>query len=431
MKYLFLVCLILFSYQSVQGQDILIKNINILSMTSDKVLKSKSVLIRNGKIEKIGSFKNLSRNTSCQIINGTGRFLMPSLADMHVHLPKKDKVNHLLQMSVAAGITHMRIMNNGYPQLALKKDLEKDKDGIAPHLFYSYLIKRDFEKTSSVQMDSLLKEVKKQGIDFIKLYSLANEEVYDHLMTSAKKNNMIVCGHYPHYKEKDKWKSVGIEKVLKSDLRSIEHLGGYTSLQNEKELAEAITLTKKLGIYNCPTLDWAVMAFDIQYPNDVKNRLTNRVLSSKITKNWAASYKEYLEEIGGEEKLLSLRAKRKPAFEKKKKVLRLLYEKDCLLLVGSDGERPYQAAGFNLWEEMKNWSDLGIDNYTILKSATLNAAKFFRQEHQWGSVEEGKDADLIILNKNPLLNIENISTLQTTIIKGKVFKPKEIIEKLY
>jgi len=354
---------------------------------------------------------------------------MPGLADMHVHLPEKNDVGRLLQMSVAAGITHVRIMDNKYSQIALKNDL-KDRKQTAPHLHFSHLIKRSLKEATVAQMDDIINEAKEQDLDFIKLYSVASEKVYDNLMTSAKKNDMIVCGHYPRYIENKKWKFIGIEKVLKSGLRSIEHVGGYQSVQDEKQLLAAIKLTKQLEVYNCPTLDWAVMKYNILYPDAVNNRLTYRTLPKKITANWEQEYAAVIREAGGEEKVLATRLKRMPSFEKKKKILKLLYENDCLLLVGSDGDGPYQANGFNLWEEMKNWSDLGIDNYTILKSATINAAKFFKQEKKWGTIEEGKAADLIILDKNPLVNIENISSVLTTIIEGKVYSKLDILQKL-
>lgn len=428
MKKIFILFAIIGVSISVQAQDIIIKDINIISMTSKKVKKKKSVLIKNGKIEKITSYRKLKNNTQAQIIEGKGKYLMPGLADMHVHLPAEEQVDQLLQMSVAAGITHIRVMNNDYSQVALKKDLQTNPNRIAPRMHYSHLIKRSLKEASVVQIDSIIGAVRAQGLDFIKLYSVANETVYDNLMASANKNDMIVCGHYPRYVKDKKWKFLDIEKVLKSNLRSIEHVGGYQSIRDEKQLLDAVKLTKKLEIYNCPTFDWAVMKYDIQYPSAVKNRLTYRTLPKKITSNWAKEYSDAIEEAGGEEKVLATRIKRLPNFEKKKKVIKLLYENDCLLLVGSDAGGPYQADGFNLWEEMKNWSDLGIDNYTILKSATINAAKFFKQEDQWGSIEKGKNADLVILDKNPIENIENITTIKSTIIDGKVFKQKEILE---
>ncbi len=428
MKHLLLTVLLLRSFWLIQAQDVIIKNVNIISMTTDQKVKRKSVLIKSGKIEKIGSLRSIKRSAA-KIIDAEGQYLMPGLADMHVHLPgnENEEINHLLESSVAAGVTHIRVMNNKYSQVALKNDLANDKSRIAPIMHYSHLIKRSLKKASAMQMDSILTSVKKQGLDFIKLYSIASEDLYDKLMASAKKQGMIVCGHYPRYVKDKRWNFVEIEKVLQSELRSIEHLGGYTSIKNESRLINAIELTKEKGVYNCPTLDWAIMKYHVQYPNEVKNRLTNKSLSKKITGDWPEAYTRQIDEAGGEQHALEVRQNRLPVYEKKVKVLKLLYEYECPLLVGSDADGPYQAVGYNIWEEMKDWSNVGIDNYTILKSATRNAAAFFKEEANWGTVEEGKFADLILLDKNPLENIDNISTIRTTIIRGRLINPKELL----
>jgi len=79
---------------------------------------------------------------------------------------------------------------------------------------------------------------------------------------------------------------------------------------------------------------------------------------------------------------------------------------------------------------MLNWSKVGIDNFTILKSATVNPSLFFKEQDKWGTIEKGKDADLILLIKNPLEDITNIRTIVTTVLKGKVYKKVDLLKKL-
>ena len=107
--------------------------------------------------------------------------------------------------------------------------------------------------------------------------------------------------------------------------------------------------------------------------------------------------------------------------------MKLLYDNNCLLLIGGDAGNSFQADGFNIYEEMINWSKIGIDNYTILKSATVTPSEFFNEADKWGTIELGKNAEVLILDKNPLDDIKNITTIQTTIVGGKIFKNKELI----
>src|SRR5690606_33018250 len=107
-----------------------------------------------------------------------------------------------------------------------------------------------------------------------------------------------------------------------------------------------------------------------------------------------------------------------------------LYQNECLLLIGGDAEISFQAPGFNIYEEMQNWSKIGIDNFTILKSATNTPALFFNQADEWGTIEIGRNADLIILTKNPIEDIKNIATVETTVINGKIYNTKKTLNKI-
>ncbi len=411
------------------SQDIIIKDINIIPMTSDTVLAQQSVLMENGKIKEIGVYTKLKKDKNTKVIDGEGKYLMPGLADMHVHLPEEDKIEKLLLSDIAAGVTQIRVMNSSVAQLELRKKLNDNKYFIRPNIHYSHLIKGD-EAFSEYRADSLMQQIESSDIDFIKLLSLSDEATFDNLMRTANKHNIIVCGHFPVYQKEGQPVVIDMEKVIESNFKSIEHLGGYIWLQDEEKLENALELTKENNIYNCPTLDWDVMAYDLQYPNEYKNRLTYQCLPRGITKDWEVNYLRALNKAGGKEKIIESRDKYKPRFGLKLKILKRLYEKDCLLLIGGDAGNDFQADGFNVYEEMMNWKNAGIDNYTILKSAIVTPSYFFNHQSSWGTIEAGKNAEMIILAKNPLEDIKNITTIEATIVGEKIYNNKELINKL-
>jgi imidazolonepropionase-like amidohydrolase len=84
--------------------------------------------------------------------------------------------------------------------------------------------------------------------------------------------------------------------------------------------------------------------------------------------------------------------------------------------------------GFGMYEEMKLYKNAGLSNYQILKCATLNAAKHLKQDKIWGSIEIGKQANLILLNSNPLDNIDHIKEVEATIIQGRYYTQKELLK---
>ena len=428
MKKSWIVFFTIISATQIYAQDIIIKDIDIIPMTSNTVIKNQSVVLENGKIKEIGSYEDVTKNSQAQIIEGKGKYLMPGLADMHVHFPQEEGVEKLLLSNIAAGITQIRVMNSKASQLEVREKLKNNPEIIAPNIHYSHIIRRSETFTES-QADSLMEQIKIDDIQFIKLFSLSDEQTFDNLTNAANKADIIICGHYPTYVDSGRGVMVDMEKTLESNFKSIEHLAGYIWLGDEERLKKAIQATKENDIYNCPTLDWDIMAYDLQYPDEYKNRLTYQFLPERIIENWDIKYADAIKKAGGEEKIIETRDKSISGFEAKLAVLKSLYENDCLLLIGGDAGNNFQADGFNVYEEMMNWSNAGIDNYTILKSATVTPAKFFNTT-DWGTIEVGKNAELIILEKNPIADIKNITTIETTIVGGKIYKNKELIEQL-
>ncbi len=429
MKKQVVLLLILILTTKIYAQDIIIKDINMITMTTDSLISKQSLLIRDGKINKIGDYKNLPKNKETTIINGKGKYLMPGLVDMHVHLPEGNKIEKLLLSNIAAGVTQIRVMNSVEPQIQLRENLSKKIELISPKIHYSHLIKSN-ETFTQLQSDSLMEQLKTEKITFIKLLSLSNEQTFDNLTKSANKYHITIGGHYPAYQKDGKSVRLDIEKVIKSNYKSIEHLAGYISLQDDVRLDNAIQMTKAYDIYNCPTLDWDITSYNLQYPDEYKNRITYQFLPKKYAQEWDNEYSKDIQKAGGKEKVIAFRDKYMTTFNLKLKVLKKLYDNNCLLLLGSDPSNNLQAAGFNVYEEMVNWSKSGIDNYTILKSATVNPSKFFNESDKWGTIEIGKNAELIILQKNPLQNINNITSIETTILGQKLFQNKALINQL-
>ncbi len=420
---------ITFNLSNAYSKSFLIKDVNIIPMNENKLLKKKSVLIIDGKIVQIAKYKKIKKPQDAEIISGKNKYLMPGLADMHVHLPTLNQTDTFLLWNLAAGITHIRVMNSNFPQSELMNKLNSHPETLSPKIHYSRLIKRN-EIYSETSADSLMLAVKENKFDFIKLYSLSNESTFDNIMHAANKYGITVCGHYPTFALNGKPTEVNMEKVVKSGFRSIEHLAGYTNIKDNDSLDYFIKLSQKQGMYNCPTLDWDIMSYDLMYPTQYKDRITYKKLHHSIIDNWKKQYAAEIVKAGGGQKIVEVANSYQHTFKHKQEILRKMYEQKCMLLIGSDASNLFQCAGFNIYEEMMNWKDVGIDNFTILQAATINTARFFNEESKWGTIEEGKQADVIILSKNPLADIKNIYSVNMTIIGNRLLKNKELLNKL-
>ena len=402
---------------------LIIKDINVISMTDHQSIIKKSIAISKGIIFGINDFGKLPKDKNTVIIDGTNQYIMPSLTEMHSHLPEKEKIDTILTSYIASGVTHVRVMFSQEPPILMREIISKKE--IKPKIYYPFLLTKDLAVSSQIQMDSLFLDIKKNNYDFVKMYSMQwradfNDTIFDRIMFSARKNNVIVCGHYPN--------KIKLDRVLTSGFKSIEHLGGYANLPEDK-IALAIELTKKNEVYNCPTLDWDVMSYDLPFPNEYSKRLIYHIAPKHYIEKWDNAMQVVISENGAE-KLQKGKEEYLPTYQKKMSILKRLNDSGNLLLLGGEAGNLYQLEGFNMYEEMVNWSKAGISNIDILKAATINPAMFFNEESKWGTIEVGKEADLLILLENPLSNIENMKTLSKIIMGGKIYDKLELLKKI-
>lgn len=402
-----------------QAPDLIIKDVNIISMVDHTIQNKKSVAVTNGIISDINDFKKIKKGKNTQVINGKNKFMMPGLAEMHSHLPAPEKIDTYLIANVAAGVTRLRAMNSEAPVLDMKELISRKS--ISPHIYYPLIVTEESLSKAQYVLDKTVKNAKSDGYDFIKLFGIYSEQMFDWLIASANANNIIVCGHYP--------KMVYLNKVITSGFKSIEHLGGYSKIKDSTELDAIIRLTKQMGTYNCPTLDWDYVAADLMLFEDYKKRLVFDNAPQHLIDGWNKELENYISKEG-KDKLTKGKESYLPTFNYKMKILKKLNDNGNLLLLGSDPGGLYQMHGFNLYEEMVHWSNAGISNYDILRAGTVNPAKFFGEENQWGTIEVGKAADFLLLDKNPLEDIRNMKTTEMTIIGGKVHSKKDLLNKI-
>jgi imidazolonepropionase-like amidohydrolase len=400
------------------AQRQIIKDVNIIPISTNTLIKNKSVLIENGKIAAIDDFAKLKPQKSDHIIQAKGKFLMPSLADMHIHLPKANAVDTLMIYNLAAGVTRLRVMDAQLKQHELKLKQEHNQK-LSPKLYYSYV----YRKNEPIKkIDSIMQVVKTQGLSHFKMFSIASEQDFDVVMQKAKAQNTTVCGHYP-------W-VVAMPKVLQSGFKSLEHLPAYLDEENIANLAQNIGLTKQNEVYNCPTLDYFTAAYNYAYTSgSYQQRPSFLQLPAKLQAKMEAKLAANAVKTGLD-KMIKYGQNELKGYQEKQQLLKKLYDNQCLLLVGSDPSFPIQVPGFGMYDEMLQWQEQGLDPYTILKSATLNPAAFFNEAQQWGSVEVGKAAHLLILGQNPLEDVKNLGSLETTLCDGQIHHKKELLRLL-
>ena len=392
---------------SQQQYDVVFKNVNIVSMENDKVLYNQNIAIKNGKIAVIENAKK-SKLKGEKEYDLKGQFIMPSLADAHVHLPEnEEEVERFFSLNVINGVTKLRSMRGDWKHIDWKNKYNTT-ESFYPRLYLSPPpISRSYDLTAE-QIESFVKASKERGFDFIKILSIKNQDIFSQLSETCKKYNIPLGGHFPRLASGNNLEEA---TFFNSNYTSIEHLGG---LVGEPNLFESrIEAIKKHNIFICPTLSWYSIGSG-QYSYEELQKLTGmEYVSNETMKEWLEKTKQYRDKIG-EQAYKDEVAKELKDLEEKYQVITRLQKEGIKMLLSPDASSKYMMTGCNMLTEMELLKNANLSNFEILQMATTNFSDFFNANY--GLIKVGKDADFIFLEKNPL---EDLQTLKN--VKGVFF----------
>jgi imidazolonepropionase-like amidohydrolase len=416
---------------------IIIKNVNLLSMTKRDIDQNKSILIKNGVIESIvdGTYTTSSEYT---VIEGNNGYVMPGLINMHIHLG--DNKDDLL-LYLVNGVTTIRNMwgyegfrfghwlfgTRVFDHLQLKKQIEEGKvigpgiytagpllDGdppFFPKFMYLHVIK---EKK---QAEQIIKEQAKKGYDFIKIYSNLSKQNFDDIIEIAGNYDIPVAGHVPDL--------AGIQHVMESKVQSIEHLYGFVNpykpeLSVKKEdVRKLAQIAAENKVWNCPTLVANERLANVDRQQEFENEKQMEYISQKNKKAMRFLINES-NKLYDKKGVTGNHGYMEYYFY----IIQQLMSAGAGIVLGTDKAVPYVVAGFSEHVEMKLLSQAGLSNYEVIRAATINAAKCLKKENEIGTIATGKKADLIIMKDNPFHNLDAIYN-HSGVIKSGIFYSRE------
>jgi vacuolar-type H+-ATPase subunit F/Vma7 len=177
---------------------IIFRNVSVVPMDSERVLPNQTVVVKNGNIIAIGEAERLAIPANAVVIDGSGKYLLPGLADMHVHTDPSD-----FPLFLANGITTVREMNGSADHLKWRTQLASG-ELLGPRLFVaSTMIAGEKQRYRHVLVSNpneaakVVKEFAEQRYDFIKVYNGLSREVYDQIIQTAREAKIPVVGHIP------------------------------------------------------------------------------------------------------------------------------------------------------------------------------------------------------------------------------------------
>ncbi len=395
---------------------LLIEDVSIIPMHINTVLEHKDVIIENGKIIRIRTHKdNDTGNYALGRVNGKGKYLLPSYANSHVHLPSHKNLETYFLINLINGVTTLRSMRGENWHLEIDKTAP-----LVPRLYLASVpISRQDELTEETATN-LVSKYKAAGFDFIKILSVKDKTSFDNIAAASAKYQIPLAGHCPS--------NVGIFKLSESNaFQSIEHLGGFFSLRDFESIRKAVDATIAANIYHCPTLDW-YYAMQLS-EGDLRARKGVKLMP----KEWVESWEKRLKETNKGSTLEAItqkRGNRKEQFKNRLTYLDFVYQQGGLLLLSPDASGIYTLPGYGVHQEIKHFKSAGISNYDILKASCYNLSIMQGEQNDWGTIKVGCHSDMVLLKGNPLENIENSDKIQGLILKGKYYEQEELLQKL-
>lgn len=398
MRIFFLVFIALFSL-SAAADNTVINNVTVLTMNDDKIIAGATVVVVDDRITYVGPSAGAPIPGSIDNnIDGTGKFLMPGLAEMHGHLPSsswsRERQERILFLYLAGGVTTVRGMLGDSIQFKLRDEINAGTmDG--PTLYLAAPSMNGNSVSSPADGRAKIRRYAAQGWDLQKIHPGLTRAEYDAIADEANKLNYPFGGHVPA--------DVGIDRALEAGQISIDHMDGYLQKaggdkreMTDDDFAEMIAITKRSGSWVVPTHE----LFNVLIGGGDIAALTARPENRYLTPDALASYQRRAANANASANTL--------AVKNRNRLLKALADADVNLAMGSDAPQLFSVPGFSIWREIQSMQAAGLTAEQILKSGTSAPGRYFADKDKFGTVTEGSRADLILLNGNPYENIEAV-----------------------
>lgn len=434
---------------------IAIKNIGVLSSTQDSILPNRTILINDETIEYVGQARSIPNNYT--IIDGQGKYLIPGLIDTHIH-PYRSK-NDLL-LFLANGVTHVATMSS-WRGLYLEWKEEAKSGGLMPQLYVAAGPMNSAEDYRSkiygllgpipifndtLETKKSIAEFKALGYDALKAYSL-DKDNYFAVSQASEKFSIPMIGHLTP--------AVTLEDLLNSNQSQVAHVeeitkamerefGGRSKIfydnteeylsflkQNADSIARRIkekniTISTTVNVYPRAKqqdldLKGYLKSIELEYVNP------GILEGSVFNPGWLPGSNRYEDTSNTASEGIRNAEIFWNTYIQAVNIMTLAFARNGVnLTAGTDAGNTGIVPGFSIHDELEHLSNLGLDNKYVLNTATKNAAEWLKSNA--GIVEEGKTADLVILNDNPLENIVNTRNIYAVMVRGKYLDRSQLDE---
>ena len=425
--------------QSAPEGTVAFVNVSVLPMDGERVLEGQTVVTSLGIVAETGSSDDVRVPRGAEVVDGAGRYLLPGFTEMHAHLPGADtpaaEVDRILFLFLSNGVTTVRGMLGNPSHIELRREIESG-ERLGPTV---YAAGSPFRSTSELTVESargLVREQKQAGYDLLKILEGLSVEIYDAIADEATQAGIPFGGHVPN--------DVGLMHALAAGQGSVDHLDNFLQALeaddsplkgadpavrsrdlglylDESKIPALVAATKLAGASVVPTMAlWETFNADLPVEH-YQGFDELKYLPPGLVERWVESQR------GRSERLNPAAGAR--VIEVRRTVLKALQDEGARIVFGTDAPQIFSVPGFSIHREMRIMESAGLTPFEILSSATRNAAEHFRSD-AFGTVAEGKRADLVLLEGNPLDDLSYMARRAGVMVRGRWMPESEIQSKL-
>jgi len=426
---------------TVSGQEVVaFENVTVLTMDDDRRMEGRTVLVEDGLITRVGAAGSVEVPDGALRIDGRGRFLMPGLAEMHAHVPPtpnppRELLEDYMFLYVANGITTIRGMLGQAYQIELADELEGG-DLLGPTFYVGAPSINGNSAPTPDDAERLIRAHAGAGYDLQKIHPGVSRESWDRMVAVAEEVGLTYGGHVPA--------DVGLEHALATGMSTVDHLDGYvTAVASEGVQAQVSTGTISLGglvegaeeariqeiirrsleadVYVVPTQYLWESLYAGRDPDEYLGLPEMVYVSSEQREAWRQQGSGGPQ--GTPEELEAF-------FDLRDRILVELADAGVGILMGTDSPQLYNVPGFALHREIAEMEGAGMTRDQILRSGTVEVARYVGNHlglaDNFGTVAEGNRADLVLLEEDPLEDLDHLTGRVGVMVRGQWVSAEEI-----
>jgi amidohydrolase family protein len=420
-----------------------ITHVTVIDTKTGNEAQDRTVVISGDRILEVADSKAVKVPRSAKAFDGTGKYLIPGLWDMHVH---RTEYESTYAMYLANGVTGVRDMDGPLDANKFRAELAAKRID-APHILlgspivdgYPPRFPNAIAVRTAEEARRFVDEQKQRGADFIKVYDRLSRDSYFAIIDEGRRQGISVVGHVPF--------AISALEASDSGQKSIEHLHAIplACSSREAELRAKLVASetswkvwnpiyveayrsysdakcqqlfaefKRNSTWSVPTLvvfRAAAFSNDPQFRNDDRLRYFSGQMRTWLARNYVSERSVFdASDLATERNLLQYR----------KQLVGTMFRAGVLMLAGTDTPNAFCFPGFGLHDELALLVESGVTPLGALQAATRNAAIFMNAADRYGSVSEGRIADLVLLDADPLVDIHNTTKISAVFLSGKEF----------